>query len=215
MDLGGKPFLIEQTLRYQIHHFSRSTAGFCTGQATLTFEDGMGSRWRVDVDSKMADEFERWWKKQFTVNLGGAAPPPVLVPVGLFILRPGTEVSLKGGKPYLTSVTVIQEEVRAFTFFSVSSSGPNYVDLRFELKNGHAIIAVEHATAAKFEAWWKNLFSPTPKPLYTSMSATVKEIPPRGKTTGGIVEKATCPECYGTGYHKGFGAPCSKRCCAP
>lgn len=26
-------------------------------------------------------------------------------------------------------------------------------------------------------------------------------------------EKSTeCPECYGTGFHKGFGAPCSKRC---
>lgn len=27
--------------------------------------------------------------------------------------------------------------------------------------------------------------------------------------------KASCPVCYGTGFHKGFGAPCSKGCKAP
>lgn len=27
--------------------------------------------------------------------------------------------------------------------------------------------------------------------------------------------KAPCPVCYGTGFHKGFGAPCSKGCKAP
>lgn len=40
------------------------------------------------------------------------------------------------------------------------------------------------------------------------------EVPERMPAKGNY-PVAECPECYGTGFHKGFGAPCSKGCKTP
>lgn len=81
------------------------------------------------------------------------------------------------------------------------------------------LVVIEDARARDLEQWLKLVGVTVTRECKTYTTCPRKFTNPIGQksyTPAGVVDDedpvAECPECYGTGFHKGFGAPCSKGC---
>lgn len=80
------------------------------------------------------------------------------------------------------------------------------------------LVVIEDIRARDLESWLKQVGVKVASDCKTYTACPRKFTNPICQTTytpAGVVpddEVAECPECYGTGFHKGFGAPCSKGC---
>lgn len=127
-------------------------------------------------------------------------------------------VSTLKGYFNISKVTVlIDNPVRGFSRLKVWAVGGKQ-DLHLSLEDDEA---------RKLENWLKSnqVVVEFECLIQTPMGPATFAIPKdRPYTPAGVVDvdedavpevyakQAECPECYGTGFHKGFGAPCSKGC---
>lgn len=130
---------------------------------------------------------------------------------------PGQVVTLNGYFNISKVTVLIDNPVRGFSRLKVWAVGGKQ-ELNLSLEDDearrleqwlkHNQVTVEFEAPTTCPTKWMN-----PMPPYTPAGVVPDEdeVPERMPAKGNY-PVAECPECYGTGFLKGIGAPCSKGC---
>lgn len=116
------------------------------------------------------------------------------------------QLTVKGGPRYAISRAQIEPDGLALAHSRIV----------FEFSNDPRVLmlVLSDTKTQHLESWLKTVGIPVDHP--TRVSFVIDELSDTGLLKDifeGTPQKIeTCPECYGTGFHKGFGAPCSKGC---
>lgn len=119
----------------------------------------------------------------------------------VFTFSPGTAVLVGiDDKPKLQ----VHGNLFAMESYTIEPSAPSVCLSRIRFMDDAApicIVEVDDKVADDFDRWFKEAFSAPKLKGQQFTSIIIDE-----------VECPECPECYGTGFFKGFGGPCSKGC---
>ena len=129
-----------------------------------------------------------------------------------------------GGWAYVNTATSVCAQVHGSPsyivrdyFLDLMLAHVNTVKFRFEGTNRVLHVNLNQSRCTEFCTWLSENGVRSVTPTYVwaddGTYAYVEKFPDGlDRMVFDGVTSETCPECYGTGFHKGFGAPCARGC---